>query len=107
MSDTYYTCDYCLENGNDEVSCHREFELAVYSGKVVCDGCRECGEFPELEDDSVFSEFVPPEKQRIAMLEAALWKLAGVAARLEFGEHEHIDRLQRATYVEALQEQCE
>lgn len=41
---------------------------------------------------------------RIEKLEAALWKLSGVAARLEFGEHEHIDRLQAANYAAAILE---
>jgi len=71
MSDTYYTCDYCVESGNDEYSLHRDYYLAVYNGKVVCDGCRECGEFPEFnDDDAVLIEFIPPDKQRIALLEA-------------------------------------
>ena len=71
MSDAYYTCDYCVENGHDEVACHRDYELSVYGDKVVCDGCRECGEFPEFDDDDVvLLEFIPPDKERIALLEA-------------------------------------
>ena len=42
--------------------------------------------------------------ERIEKLNTALWALAGKAARLEFGEHEHIDRFQTATYAEALEE---
>jgi hypothetical protein len=32
----------------------------------------------------------------------ALWELSGKAARLEFGDHKHIDRLQAAVYSETL-----
>jgi len=52
------------------------------------------------------------QKERIAELErqnavlnTALWNLAGKAARLEFGDdYEHIDRMQTAVYAEALGE---
>lgn len=72
MSDTYYTCDYCVESGHDEVACHPANNLSVYGDKVVCDGCRECGDFPEFDDDdAVLLEFIPPDKARITELEAA------------------------------------
>lgn len=57
---------------------------------ACCGLCTVC--VSELED-------------RVKQLNKALWKLSGRAARLEFGEHKHIDKLQTAVYAEALQEE--
>lgn len=67
MSDRYYTCDICIAVGNDEGACHKPTELIQAGANVVCHGCLECGEFPELEDLPQ-TPFIPPEDKRIAAL---------------------------------------
>jgi len=78
MSERLFTCDVCIREGHEEVGCHRPNELIQAGENVVCQGCLECGEFPELEDLPQ-ERFVPPEDKRIQQLEvkaAALYTLA-------------------------------
>jgi len=90
MSEPYYLCAYCVESGNDEVACHTQNELSVYGDKIVCDGCRECGSFPEFDDDPKLAAFVPPDKQRIAELEAQ--ELGFIASIAELEKAVQIER---------------
>jgi hypothetical protein len=74
MSDRLYTCDICIREGHEEVGCHAPNELIQVGDNVVCQGCLECGEFPEL-DDLPQEPFVPSEDKLIATLEAENAKL--------------------------------
>ena len=67
MSERLFTCDVCIREGHEEVGCHRPNELIQAGENVVCQGCLECGEFPELEDLPQ-ERFVPPEDKRIQQL---------------------------------------
>ena len=71
MSERLFTCDICIREGHEEVGCYRPNELIQAGENVVCQGCLECGEFPELEDLPQ-ERFVPPEDKRIQQLEAEL-----------------------------------
>ena len=68
MSETLYTCDCCVRNGNDEASCHRAKDLCVIGTDVVCEGCR----FEEYPYDAFVMAFTPPHEKRIAELEQQL-----------------------------------
>jgi hypothetical protein len=69
MSYRLYTCDICIREGHEEVGCHTPNELIQVGENVVCQGCLECGLFPEL-DDLPQEQFVPAEDKLIATLEA-------------------------------------
>ena len=71
MSERLFTCDVCIREGHEEVGCHRPNELIQAGENVVCQGCLECGEFPELEDLPQ-ERFVPPEDKRIQQLETLI-----------------------------------
>jgi H2-forming N5,N10-methylenetetrahydromethanopterin dehydrogenase-like enzyme len=64
MSETLYTCDCCVRNGNDEASCYRAVDLCVIGDDVVCEGC--CDEYPY---DAFITVFTPSHEKRIAELE--------------------------------------
>ena len=68
MSETLYTCDCCVRNGNDEASCHRAEDLCVIGTDVVCDGCR----WEEYPYDAFVMPFFPPHEKRIVELEKQL-----------------------------------
>ena len=71
MSETLYTCDCCVRNGNDEASCHRAKDLCVIGTDVVCEGCR----WEEYPYDAFVMAFTPPHEKRISELESQLTEL--------------------------------
>jgi hypothetical protein len=82
MSDRLYTCDICIREGHEDVGCHSPNELIQVGENVVCQGCLECGLFPEL-DDLPQEQFVPAEDKLIATLQAENKALSTRNALLE------------------------